>query len=147
MRVSNSTWRAGALGVVAIVAIGNVILAVHKTLPPPVDSPVIAVDPVTRQERRLAKLRQSLAARGVEGVVGYLGDSAGPALWSDPGQVEDYYLAQFVLVPLVLEGNSERSEWAVANLRTTAASARVGPDWKIAEDFGDGVFLLRKAKP
>jgi hypothetical protein len=142
-----NAWRAGTLGIVILVAVGNVVHTAQKTPPPPVDSPAGPADPVMRQERRLAGLRASVEARGLRGTIGYLGDSP-PGQAAEPArEVEDYFLTQFALAPLVLDGDAERYEWIVVNLQSAASSARVPAGWKIEEDFGGGVLLVKKAAP
>lgn len=142
-----NAWRVGALMIVVVVAVVNVTHLAQTVPPPPVESPAAVIDPATRAERRLAALRESMRARGLKGTVGYVGDLPGSRLHEDPRGVEDYYLTQFALVPLVLDTNPEPHEWAVANLRTTGAPTRVPGGWRIAEDFGNGVLLLRKEAP
>jgi hypothetical protein len=142
-----NAWHAGTLGIVMLVAVGNVVHLAQKTPPPPVESSAGPSDPVMRQERRLAGLRGSVEARGLRGTVGYLGDFPPGRGADDARGVEDYFLTQFALAPLVLDGDAERHEWIVANLRSAASSARVPAGWKIEEDFGGGVLLLKKAAP
>ncbi len=83
-----------------------------------------------RSDQRFASLRAALPSRGV---IGYIGDSgnSGPA---------DYYLAQYALVPLVID-DSENHALVIGNF----------PDWpnppapeklKLVRNFGNGVFLF-----
>ena len=142
-----NTWRTGAVLIVVVVVVINVFNLVQAVPPPPAESPWAVVDPATRAELRLATLRAKVQERGLTGTIGYLGDLPGDRLNDDHQAVEDYYLTQFVLVPLVLDLNPSSHGWAVANLRIAAASARVPGGWKIEEDFGNGVLLLRKKTP
>jgi hypothetical protein len=140
-----NAWRVGAMMVVVVMAVVNVVHIAQTVPPPPRESPGAAIDPVTRHERRLAALSANVGARGLKGTIGYIGDLSGSRLAGDARGVEDYYLTQFALVPLVLDSNPEPHEWAVANLRTTIPQTRVPGSWRIVEDFGEGVLLLRKA--
>lgn len=137
----------GTLLVVVATALANVLHVAHKTPPPPAESAIARGDPVVQQERRLAGLRASLRARGLMGAIGYLGDKPGPQLVDDPPGAQDYYLAQFALVPLVLDLDIERHTWAVASLHSATLEARMPAGWRMEEDFGAGVFLLRKVRP
>jgi hypothetical protein len=142
-----NAWHAGTLGIVILVAVANVVHTAQKTPPPPVDSSAGPADPVMRQEQRLAGLRGSVEARGLRGTIGYLGDPPTGRPAEDARGVEDYFLTQFALAPLVLDGEAERHEWIATNLRGAAPLARVPAGWKVAEDFGGGVLLLKKAAP
>jgi hypothetical protein len=101
------------------------------------------VDPVTRQERRFARLRAAMLARGISGYVGYLTDAPADAVLGNAARAEDYYLAQFVLVPAVLDLNYAAHAWVVTNHR--AAPAPDVPGYELAADGGDGVRLLRRS--
>lgn len=140
-------WRTGTLLIVVVVAVVNVVQTAQTVPPPPADAPSAAIDPVRRQERRLAALHERVRAHGLTGVVGYIGDPPGGRLLEEENSVADFYLTQFVLVPLVLDAQPEAHEWAVANLRATTLQTRVPSGWRVVEDFGDGVILLRKAAP
>jgi hypothetical protein len=142
-----NTWRTAALLLVVVTAVINVLHMAQKVLPPAQDASAAATDPVTCSERRFARLRERVRELHITGTVGYVGDMPGDRLTADARAVEDYYLAQFALVPLVLDLNADVHDWAVANMRTTAPAARVPVGWKIVEDFGAGIILLRKATP
>ena len=125
-----NAWRGGAMMIVVAMAVVNVVhIAQRVPPPPPRDSPVTALDPVTRHERRFAALYRSVGVRGLKGTIGYIDDLSGSRLTEDERGVEDYYLTQFALVPLVLDSNPEPHEWAVANLRTTIPQTRVPASW------------------
>jgi hypothetical protein len=139
-----NAWRNGALMIVAAVALWNVVHGARSVLPPPVESPAWSGDPVTRQEGRLGRLREAIRARGLKGTVGYVDDLPVGRMGEAEFGVQDYYLAQFVLVPLVLDPEPEPHEWAVANLRTSSWATRGLERWSLVEDCGAGVLLLRK---
>ena len=139
-----NAWRGGAMMIVVAMAVVNVVHIAQRV--PPRDSSGTAIDPVIRHERRFAALYRSVGVRGLKGTIGYIDDLSGSGLTEDARGVEDYYLTQFALVPLVLDPSPEPHEWAVANLRTTIPQTRVLASWRIVEDFGAGVLLLRKAE-
>ncbi len=134
-----TTWRSGALLIVAAVTVANVIHTARKAPPPPLGVSAAAFDPLTFHEERFRVFRARAAAQGVRGPIGYVGDTADAD--------DDYYYAQFALVPLVLDLNPAPHDWAVANLRTTTPADRVPPGWRVAADCGAGVLLLRKGPP
>lgn len=131
--------RGAALLIVAAVSMINVITTAQRVSPPPIDPPASMLDPIVRHEHRFASLRAYVKERGIQGTIGYVGDL--------PGADDDYFYAQFVLLPLILDVNPEPYEWAVAYLPTTSPESRLPAGWRIAENFGDGVFLLRKTAP
>src|SRR5262245_49421599 len=112
-------WHAGTLVAVAVVALVNVVSVARRVPPPPVPVPGAPVDAATRQEQRLGQVRRELTARNIRGVVGYFADLPADKLRTDPAGTEDYYVAQFVLVPVVLDPNVAAHEWAVANWRAS----------------------------
>lgn len=138
---------AAGIGAVVVVALVNLMHATGRTPVPPLVASAGEPDALMRQERRLAALRRSVESRGLRGVVGYVGDLPGTRVLDEPQTVTDYFQTQFVLVPLVLDLNTEHCEWAVANLRRGPAAERLPPGFGVVEDFGGGVLLLRKAVP
>jgi hypothetical protein len=120
--------------------------AVVRRVPPPsrVDSR-FARDTVMRLEARLATVRASMERRKLRGKVGYLADLPPAELAADPGAMRDYFVSQFVLAPVVLEAQAESAAWIVANLRTHSIEARMPPGFRVAEDCGDGVWLLERS--
>jgi hypothetical protein len=131
--------RVGALFAVAAIAGINVVHTARKTPPPPVGVPAEAFDPLSRYEARLAALRQGLQARGLRGTLGYFGDQ--------PEAGDDFFYAQFVLAPLVLDLRAEHYAWGVADLRTASPETRLPEGWRVVEAFGSGVFLVRQSAP
>jgi hypothetical protein len=136
-------WQGAALAAVAIVSLVNLASMALRVPPPPVPVPGARVDdPATRQEQRLADVRRELRARNIRGVIGYLADRPADQVRQEAAGTEDYYLAQFVLLPVVLDLNAAAREWAVANWRKSPVTPPAG--WKVEKDFGAGVFLLRR---
>jgi hypothetical protein len=130
-------WRIGALSAVAAVAVANVFHTARNVAPPPIDPPAALQDPITQRETRLARFRANAQARGLRGTIGYVGDPAGGS--------DEYFHAQFALVPLVVDFDPAPHEWAVADLRPPPDAPRVPAGWRVVEDCGEGVLLLRKS--
>lgn len=128
-------------------AVINIVHVVQRTPARPRVASAAPPDIVTRQEKRLDALRAALVARGLRGSVGYVTDVAAGAVLADAARAEDYYLAQFVLLPAVLDLNYAAHAWVVANHRDAPAGLPELPGYVIESDFGDGVRLLRKAAP
>ncbi|HUR58012.1 MAG TPA: hypothetical protein VM029_09915, partial [Opitutaceae bacterium] len=61
-----------------------------------------------------------------------------------PRGMEEYFLTQFALVPWVLDARSMEGEWCVANLRTAPIAGRTPAGFRVTDDCGNGVFLLRR---
>jgi len=83
-----------------------------------------------RSDQRFSALKAALPPGGV---VGYMGESGNSG-------TADYYLAQYALVPLVLDHSSDHP-LVIGNF--TAASKPTGsPDnLQLLKDFGNGVLL------
>jgi hypothetical protein len=140
-------WRAAALGLIAVLAVVNLIHAAKKSPPSPPTGVSTATDIVTTQEKRFARLGRVVIERGLSGTIGYFGDLPRERFTSDPREVQEFYLAQYVLVPLVLDLEAERHEWAVGNLSAVTVGERLLTGWKVEEDCGDGVLLLKRVRP
>jgi hypothetical protein len=87
-------------------------------------------------DQRFSELRRTLPERGV---VGYLGEPTETGL-------KDYYLAQYALVPLVIE-HSQKSQLVIANFPASVQDSRpLEPpdDFVTLKNFGNGVLLLAK---
>ncbi len=93
----------------------------------------VGADGVSRSEARFRVLKASLPHRGV---VGYLSDRA---------DVGAYYLAQYSLVPLIVDRSVDH-EWVVGNFfDARRARAHVADaNLVVVEDFGAGLLLLRR---
>lgn len=136
--------RVGSLAIVAAVSAANVVYNSQRV--PPVRSGLpFSADAAVRQELRFASIRRALIARNVTGTIGYLGDLPADRMMADDPSVEDYYLAQFSLVPVVLDTKPGAYDWAVGSFRSMAPERRLSGEWRIEEDFGGGVYLLRRA--
>lgn len=136
--------RIGSLAIVAAVSVANVVYNAEQ-MPPMRAGMPSAIGPVLRQDLRFASARRALSARKITGTIGFLSDLPAGRTTDDDHAAEDYYLAQFSLAPVVLDANSEPYDWAIASFRTVPTEKRISGGWQIAEDLGDGVFLLRKA--
>lgn len=105
------------------------------------------VDRVVEQEHRLASLRQSVVERGIRGTAGYFTDVPGDQIFTTFPTVEQYYLTQFALSPLVLDPYASDHPWTIVNLRTTVANPNLPSGYAVVEEFGDGLMLLKKGTP
>lgn len=132
-----TAWRVGALLLVAVVAAANVIHTAQRIPPPAAVVPASAYDPLSWQEQRFSRFRDRVNRHELPPTIGYIGDAAQPD--------DDFYYAQFAVLPLVLDGDPEPHPWALANLRSASPSTRISDRWQVVEDFGQGVLLLKKA--
>jgi hypothetical protein len=130
--------------VVVAVASANVLRMAQVAPPPPADSPAVVPDPVSRQEHRFDALRSNLRSRGLKGALGYVSSRSRSRWTEESHEGEIYYRTQFALAPLVLDPEPANYDWAVANLPSAGATIQTPAGWSIAQDFGDGVFLLHK---
>lgn len=140
-------WSATALWVVAIVC-GINVADTARRLPSPSRVPAaVPANVVMRHEQRFAAVRPALRAHGVSGIIGYFSDLPPAQMRADARSMEAYFLSQFALAPWILDANSDRCTWAIANLLRAAAAERIPPGYGIIEDLGDGVLLLRRSAP
>jgi hypothetical protein len=86
-------------------------------------------DTVKRSEQRFAALKAALPQQGV---LGYIGSSS---------RLDDYYLAQYALAPLVIE-NSLNHRLVVGNFATSPVTPR--DDLQLVKDFGNRVLLFAR---
>ncbi len=89
-------------------------------------------------ESRLAPVRRKLQERGVPGTVGYYFFVP----WKKP-LLPEYFSSQYALVPRVIDWQYASYDWVVVNLRTQPHLS-LPPKFTIVDDFGDGVYLLKK---
>jgi hypothetical protein len=146
-RPGSKAFRVAALGFVVAVSSANVVRMSVGTPPALLDLFGVASDNVMRHEQRFSAIRAGVAARGLSGTLGYLGELPKGQWQVDSNSVENYYLAQFALAPLILDADAVRREWIVADLPKGKLAARTPSGWSLAEDFGDGTFLLRMESP
>ena len=146
-RPGSKAFRIVTLGFVVAVSSANVVRMSVGTPPALLDSFGVANNYVMRREQRFSAIRAGIAARGLSGTLGYLGEQPKGQWQVGSNSVENYYLAQFVLAPLILDADAVRREWIVADLPKGKLAARTPSGWSVAEDFGDGTFLLRREPP
>ncbi len=140
-------WPAIALLALAVV-VGVNLVATARRVPPPSRLPApVPADNVRRAERRLAPLRAALDARGVPGRLGYIGDLPAATMGGDTAAMEQYFLAQFALLPRVLETDPARGTWAVLNVLRVPPAERLPEGFTVVEECGPGVMLLRRVAP
>ena len=132
---------------VAIVGAWNIAQTSRRVLPPPRAAEALPANVVLRHERRMASVREALAAHGVRGTVGYFADLPPVQLRGDAAGMEAYFVSQFALAPWILDATSDQCEWAVANLQRVAVRERVPAAYRMVHDGGDGVLLLRRSAP
>lgn len=140
-------WQIGALLTVTVVALSNVLHVVRRVPPPPgPGAEGDSLDLVTRNERRFAGLRDALRRRAWRGRIGYVEDGPNAAV---PVELvnADYAAVQYAILPLMIDPHFEQYEWVIANYRAGVPTPVLGPGWQVVEDFGAGVFLLRKVAP
>jgi hypothetical protein len=125
----------------------NLWRAAESVPPPPRIEPAVPANVVLRHEQRFAKVPSALRTHRVEGVVGYIGDLPPDEMRADHFSMEQYFLSQFVLTPWILDANTERTLWALANLHRTAVAERLPSGFAVIEDLGAGVLLLKRTAP
>jgi hypothetical protein len=138
-----SLLRAGLLAAVMAVSVANVVWTVRSVPPVRAGLPSSISAPV-RGERRFAGVRGALAARSIAGNIGFIGDLPFDRPDTADRAIEDYYLAQYSLAPVVLDRNADACTWAVASLHGARPEEETARGWQIVEDTGGGVLLLRK---
>ena len=145
--VLSKAWLALTLPGIAVVCGINITEMTRRVAPPERSADGQSIDRVARTERRFARLRGVVIKQGIQGVVGYVADLPPGELAANGPAMEDYFLAQFALVPCVLDPRAGGCEWVVANFRSRDAPAVPLPGYRTVEDLGEGVLLLRKGGP
>jgi hypothetical protein len=140
-------WVAGCALLIAALAAVNLTQTARRTPAVPRFASVVPADAAVRQEQRCARLRAALATQGVGGVVGYVADLPPEQMRGEGDAMKEYFLTQFAVTPLVLDTNAAEREWVVANLHTGTVATRAPAGFRVVEDCGEGVFLLRKERP
>lgn len=138
----------GLCGAVIVVLAGiNLLQTARRTPAVPHFPSQVSADVAMRHEQRFGPLRAALVTHQLRGTLGYFADLSGEAMRNDSVAMEEYFLTQFVLIPAVLEADAGACDWAVTNFHQPATSARVPTGFRVVQEFGDGVRLLRKEKP
>jgi hypothetical protein len=83
-----------------------------------------------RSDQRFAAVKAHLPAAGVIGYIGGSGNSATP----------DYYLTQYALAPLVVDGSINHA--IVIGNFPLSPPWDLPPNLRLVEDFGNGVLLF-----
>jgi hypothetical protein len=97
-----------------------------------------SADLIDFYEHRMAGVRHSLQERKVPEKIGYC-----YFLPSEKSLLPDYFASQYALAPWVLDWHFMSYDWVVMNVRMRSHSS-LPPGFTVAEDFGDGVFLLKR---
>lgn len=134
------------LAALIVLAVGGINLAQTARLVPPAPRhpPRVPADSALRSEQRFGRVRAALGARGIKGTIGYVTDLPPEKMRDDPASMLEFFLAQFALVPVVLDTEADVPTWALANLHAASVAERMPAGFHVVEDFGGGVFLLRK---
>jgi hypothetical protein len=140
-------WLAVCAAILAALSAFNLVQLARRTPRAPHVAPRVPSDIAMRLEKRFGPLRTVLQEHHVTGTIGYFGDLAGEQLRNDPVAIKEYFVTQFVLVPVVLEADSETCTWAVTNFHRTDPAALQRAGFRVVVDLGDGVRLLRKEAP
>jgi len=100
---------------------------------------IAATDEIALDEQRFERLRSALPRRGI---IGYLSDRG-----AGRDGVRAYYRTQYYLAPLVVAPDAGR-ELVVANFSSpfTVAEFAAAHGLSVAQDFGNGVALLRSGR-
>jgi hypothetical protein len=107
-----------------------------------------ATDDITRYEQRMLALRDALPPGGI---VGYVTDppledtSTARVAVDLHDRFKAYVLAQYVLAPRVMVGDTAR-EWVVGNYREDRIAPSL-PGYHIVREFGRGLVLYRRITP
>ena len=124
----------------AMTAVNLLHLATATPPPATYKVPDGMLDIVVQTERRFAPFRAALHRRGIVGPI---------ALFESPSEANssvflgDSFLAQFALIPVVLDSDAAGRRWALGNFSPDIPAPT--PDgWEMAEDLGGGVVLLRR---
>ena len=100
-------------------------------------------DVTSLHDRACEPVRQTLLARAVREPVGFIVTERGER--NSQGWTEAYYLAQYAMLPVVLDPAYERCDWVVAldeGAQTLLANA-----YERVEDFPSGLALWRRRVP
>ncbi len=121
---------------VLVIVVASIMLSELQGLA--AQTPFVASDPgndsITLYEKRFASLRSALPDTGV---VGYVTDE-------EPGsaQTRGFYLTQYTLSPVVVDGNTQHP-LVVGNFHDKAAALSIYKNLTLLRDFGGGVMLFR----
>lgn len=132
---ARSGWRWAILALVALMSAWEVF---HQAW---VDSPLdhhASADLVDYYVNRLSEVRHSLKGHKVPETIGYC-----YFLPSEKSLLPDYFASQYALAPWVLDWHYTGYEWVVMNVRMRSHSS-LPRGFTVVENFGDGVFLLRR---
>jgi hypothetical protein len=135
-------WRIWSTVTVALVAVlGG--WNIFQTARAAITRPQPSTDVVTLHEAGMAAIRRELVARDIRGVIGYVADERGGNIYRTFEGVQDFYLTQYALAPVILDVNADQHPWAVAKLRQ-ATIDNLPVEFEVVVDAGSGVFLLQR---
>ena len=123
----------------ALVASGQMVARALRLIGDPEGDDAVGRDRVARHEERLAGLRTVLPERGV---VGYLSDNRAADGFSDMSAMEEYFMTQYALAPLVIVPGADRD--TVVGLFSRPVDVNPSTGLRILGNFGDGVLLMKR---
>jgi hypothetical protein len=141
------SWCAITLLLLALVCGINLVATARRIPPAPRVPPEIPQDVVMRLEQRMAGVRDALRAHAARDPIGYVADIPAADLAASHDGMQEYFLTQFAVVPWVVDPKADDCRWIIANLHTKPVSDRMPAGFRVAEDFGRGVWLLEKIAP
>ena len=138
------TWICAMLALIGVAA-ANLANLAQSHPPAAIAGSGAPTDPVLRAQERFGEVRRRLHERGVAGHIGYFGDTPSARLSAEPRGIERYFTAQFILAPLILDGDG-RDEWIVADFERSdsADRNRIPFGYALAADCGHGVQLFHR---
>lgn len=135
-----------SLLIVAAVSALNISGSLERSIPSPSGLIKPPLEAVAEVDERFAELRKDLSIIHPPDVIGYIGDPT-VAASKTTSEVQEYYQAQFAMIPVVLDQNFEAYNWAVANLRKGKLDQQLLMDWEIHTRYENGVLLLKRKAP
>lgn len=145
MRLSHPTLAGAAAALLAAASAWDLASVARRPPPAIAVATVGATDVVTRTDDGWASVAQQIAARRIAGVVGYWGPVPADELHGEGPEVQRFYLAQFALVPVILQADGLR-EWLVTDL-LPEESRPLPPGYVTVREFSDGRRLMRRTRP
>lgn len=143
----SAIWGTICLAAIVVMAAINFAQALRRVSPAPHFTPTVPTNVVERSERRFASLREVFKKHRVRGRVGYIADLPPERMRENAAAMEELFVAQFTLAPVVLETDWATCTWVVTNFHDAPAPERVPAELRVVEELGGGVRLLRKEEP
>lgn len=101
------------------------------------------IDLVTQHEKRYQEIRKALPQNTTVGYISSLSDPKNILSVADTThEVQEYYLAQYALSPVVLERGKDHS-LVVGDFYRPDIKIEIDKNLTIVKDYGNGVLLLK----